>query len=197
MSFRFKELDIPGVILIQPKLFQDGRGFFLETYRTNSFIDNQITPNFVQENFSRSKKGVLRGLHYQLDPYPQGKLVKVIQGKVMDVILDIRFGSPWFGKTICVELDDINHHQVYIPPGFAHGFCVLSETADIFYKCTHYYNHVSERGINWADPDLKIAWPIEHPIISPKDAIYPCLRSVPVEELPKFMSKGIEAKIFS
>lgn len=186
MSFIFKELDIPGVILIQTKLFNDTRGFFLETYRTNSFIANQITPPFVQENISRSKKDVLRGLHYQRDPYAQGKLVKVIQGQVIDVILDIRFGSPAFGKVISIVLDDIQHNMVYIPPGLAHGFCVLSESADFMYKCTNYYHHESERGIHWADPDLKIAWPIENPTIAPKDAVYPFLKDVPISELPRF-----------
>lgn len=186
MSFIFKNLDIPGVVLIEPKLFNDSRGFFLESFRLNTFISNKIGPQFVQENLSRSNKDVLRGLHYQKDPHAQGKLVKVVCGKVIDIILDIRVGSPTFGSAIAVELDALKYNQVYIPPGLAHGFCVLSNYADFIYKCTNYYHPNSERGIHWADPDLNIQWPIENPILSPKDIVYPCLKDVPKEELPRY-----------
>ncbi len=157
---KFTPLAIPDVFLIEPKVFGDARGFFLESFRQDLF--NQATGTnyeFIQDNHSRSSKGVLRGLHYQLPPHAQGKLVRVISGAVFDVAVDIRRSSPSFGKWVGVELSAENHHQLWIPPGFAHGFVVLSDTADFVYKTTAYYAPESDRGLLWSDPDIAIAWP--------------------------------------
>ena len=157
---KFTPLAIPDVFLIEPKVFGDARGFFLESFRQDLF--NQATGTnyeFIQDNHSRSSKGVLRGLHYQLPPHAQGKLVRVISGAVFDVAMDIRRSSPSFGKWVGAELSAENHHQLWIPPGFAHGFVVLSDTADFVYKTTAYYAPESDRGLLWNDPDIAIAWP--------------------------------------
>ena len=151
---------IPDVMLIEPQVFGDARGFFFESF--NQQVFNQATGTqfqFVQDNHSRSGRGVLRGLHYQLPPHAQGKLVRVVRGRVWDVAVDIRRGAPTCGQWVGVELSEDNHQQLWIPPGFAHGFCVLSETADFLYKTTDYYNPSFERGIAWNDPQLAIAWP--------------------------------------
>ncbi|MDZ7753979.1 MAG: dTDP-4-dehydrorhamnose 3,5-epimerase [Gammaproteobacteria bacterium] len=151
-------LAIPEVLLIEPDVFGDSRGYFQETWHAKKYAELGLPADFVQDNHSRSTRGVLRGLHYQLD-HPQGKLVRVVTGAVFDVAVDIRRGSPTFGHWAGAELTEENFHQLYVPPGFAHGFCVLSETADFLYKCTDFYAPESEHGIIWNDPDIGIQWP--------------------------------------
>lgn len=178
---------LPGVIIFSPQIYYDARGYFLETFKQEIYHQHGITKPFFQDNFSHSKKNVLRGLHYQLKR-PQGKLVYVTSGKVLDVIVDIRVGSPTFGQSVTVELSDENHTQVYVPPGFAHGFCVLSDSAHFVYKCTDYYDSASEAGLIWNDPDLNIQWPLSAPILSAKDALLPRLASVDKQFLPAYHS---------
>lgn len=175
MPFQFRQLAIPEVILVEPKILGDQRGFFMETYQFETFADNGITPRFVQDNHSRSTKGVLRGLHYQKDPFAQGKLLKVVIGEIFDVAVDIRQGSPTFGQWVGELLSAENGRLLYVPPGFAHGFCVLSETADLIYKATNYYKPETDRGIIWNDPKIGIEWPIMEPILSAKDKQLPTL----------------------
>ena len=180
---KFTPLAIPDVFLIEPKVFGDARGFFLESFRQDLF--NQATGTnheFIQDNHSRSSKGVLRGLHYQLPPHAQGKLVRVISGAVFDVAVDIRRSSPTFGQWVGAELSAENHRQLWIPPGFAHGFVVLSDTADFVYKTTAYYAPESDRGLLWNDPDIGIAWPDlgQVPLISTKDAASKSFREAEV-----------------
>jgi len=162
--------DIPDVLIIEPKVFGDSRGFFFESFNPRQF--EQLTgfvPNFVQDNHSRSARGVLRGLHYQIQQ-PQGKLVRVIAGDVFDVCVDMRRSSPTFGKSVCVSLSAENHRQLWIPPGFAHGFLVTSESADFVYKTTDYYAPEHERALLWNDPTLAITWPLQgEPLLSAKD----------------------------
>jgi dTDP-4-dehydrorhamnose 3,5-epimerase len=177
MPFTFKKLDIPEIILIEPKIFPDGRGFFMETYKHSDFIRMGIQEHFVQDNFSRSQKGVLRGLHFQKNPNAQGKLVQCLKGNIFDVTVDIRQGSPSFGRWVGVELSEENKRMFYIPPSFAHGFVVLSETADVLYKCTKEYSPEDDRGIIWNDPDINIPWPVRDPILSEKDANFPLLKN--------------------
>lgn len=157
---KFTPLAIPDVLLIEPKVFGDARGFFLESFRQDLFNEATGTNHeFIQDNHSRSSKGVLRGLHYQLPPHAQGKLMRVVSGSVFDVAVDIRRSSPTFGQWAGAELSAENHRQLWIPPGFAHGFVVLSDTADFVYKTTAYYAPESDRGLLWSDPDIAIAWP--------------------------------------
>lgn len=177
MPFHFKRLSIPDVILIEPKIFYDERGFFTETYRRSDFIQFGIEEYFVQDNHTRSKKNVLRGLHYQKSPKSQGKLVRCLKGRIFDVAVDIRRVSATFGKWVGVELSEENNTILYIPPAFAHGFVVLSDYAEVIYKCTEEYSPENERGIIWCDPDLKIHWPVENPIISEKDQKLPMLKN--------------------
>lgn len=186
---KITETPLPGVMLLEPRVFGDERGFFLETYRESWQASLGGPGGFVQDNHSRSSKGVLRGLHYQLNR-PQGKLVRVTRGRVFDVAVDIRLGSPHFGRWFGVELDDVDHRMLYIPPGFAHGFVVLSEQADFVYKCTEYYDAPSDRGIAWDDPELAIAWPLDGltPQISAKDATHPPLGKQELAQLPRFES---------
>ncbi len=179
------ESKLPGVLLIQPKTFADDRGFFLETFQNNRYNELGVSKPFVQDNLSRSHKGVLRGLHYQL-PHPQGKLVYVVRGKVLDVVVDIRVGSPTFGQYICHELSDENHIQIYVPEGFAHGFVTISDEVDFIYKCTDYYNPSCEKGVLWNDPQLNINWQIDNPLLSPKDLLQKNLSDIPQEILPKY-----------
>lgn len=179
------ETEIAGVFIVEPKVFGDHRGFFMETYHERRFREAGIAGRFVQDNHSRSRKGVLRGLHYQL-VQPQGKLVSVARGAVYDVAVDVRRGSPTFGRWIGCVLDDQDHRQFYVPPGLAHGFCVLSEEADFVYKCTDYYHPQSERGIIWNDPEVGIAWPQVEVILSDKDARSPRLAEVAPEDLPVY-----------
>jgi dTDP-4-dehydrorhamnose 3,5-epimerase len=175
MPFQFYPLAIPEVILVEPQRIGDQRGFFMETYQYDTFVANGITPRFVQDNYSRSAKGVLRGLHYQLDPFAQGKLLLVVAGEIFDVAVDIRQGSPTFGQWVGEILSAENGRMLYVPPGFAHGFCVLSETADLTYKATDIYKPETEGGILWNDPHIGIEWPVTNPTLSSKDLKLPTL----------------------
>lgn len=179
------ETNIPEVKLIEPRVFHDDRGFFLETHQENRYRELGIEKTFLQDNVSRSTQGVLRGMHYQLQK-PQAKLVFVTKGSVLDVAVDIRKGSPTFGQHVAVALNDQNHHQLYIPEGFAHGFCVLSETADFVYKCSDFYDPPSEQGIRFNDPDLNIAWPDLPKVMIDKDLAYPCLKDQ--VQLPEYVA---------
>ncbi len=175
MPFTFESLKIPEIVLIKPGVFGDGRGFFLEMYKHSDFAEHGIPGPFVQINHSRSSRGVLRGLHYQKQPMAQGKLIGVAQGTIYDVAVDIRAGSPTYGRWVAATLSSDNHHLLYIPPGFAHGFCVLSEYADVIYQVTAEYSAEHDRGIAWNDPILGIEWPIQEPALSTKDARQPLL----------------------
>ncbi len=159
------ETTLPGVCIIEPAIFGDQRGFFQETYNQAKYSEFGIPESFVQDNHSRSRRGVLRGLHYQLIQ-PQGKLVSVVRGEVFDVAVDVRKGSATFGQWEGVILNDTNHRQLFVPPGFAHGFCVLSDEVDFVYKCTDYYHPASERSILWNDPRLNIDWPLKEDEVS-------------------------------
>ena len=161
--------DLPGLVILQPRVFEDARGFFKETYQKTRYAAAGITGDFVQDNYSRSTRGTVRGLHYQI-VHPQGKLVQVFRGEIYDVAVDLRRDSPTFGRAMGIVLSESNHRQLYIPPGFAHGFCVLSDVAEFFYKCTDYYFPEHERTLLWNDPALRIEWPLDaEPILSPKD----------------------------
>jgi dTDP-4-dehydrorhamnose 3,5-epimerase len=182
------------VLVIEPDAFGDARGFFLETFSQKRYEQALaqygagqagIKLKFVQDNVSFSAKNILRGLHFQY-PNPQGKLVQVLSGEVFDVAVDIRLGSPTFGQWVGETLSAANHKQIYVPPGFAHGFCVLSDTALFSYKCTDYYNPSTEGGIMYNDPDIGIVWPVTEPTISKKDAGCPRLRDIPKNKLPQF-----------
>jgi dTDP-4-dehydrorhamnose 3,5-epimerase len=164
------ETDLPGVLIIEPKVFGDDRGFFMETWNKERYAEAGIPTEFVQDNLSFSRKGVLRGLHFQ-DPNPQGKLVSVLQGEVYDVAVDIRRGSPAFGKWVGVSLSSDNKRQLYVPEGFAHGFCVRSEFALFSYKCTDSYNSLAEKTLMWNDSNIGIEWPVIDPQISGKDKV--------------------------
>ena len=182
---KFTSLSIPDVVLIEPKVFGDSRGFFLESFKQDLFNEATGTNyEFIQDNHSRSSKGVLRGLHYQLPPYAQGKLVRVITGAVFDVAVDIRRSSPTFGKWVGAELTAENHKQLWIPPGFAHGFVVLSDTADFVYKTTAYYAPQTDRGVLWNDAEIGIDWPqLDIPFsLSDKDQKQPVLAAAEVFE---------------
>jgi dTDP-4-dehydrorhamnose 3,5-epimerase len=171
----FTPTPLPGVTIFEPAVYNDGRGFFFESYNRNLFKSNHIENDFVQDNQSYSVYGVIRGLHYQKNPHAQAKLVRVLQGKILDVVVDIRAGSPTFGKSLSVELSAENRNQIFIPRGFAHGFSVLSETATISYKCDQFYNKQSESGILYNDEFLKIDWKVQKgkELISDKDAQLP------------------------
>lgn len=171
------ETALPGVVIIEPKVFGDQRGFFIETFQTERYREAGIELPFVQDNHSRSPRGVLRGLHFQRSR-PQGKLVSVSRGAVYDVAVDINPESPTFGQYVGVELSDNNHRQLWIPPGYAHGFCVISEVADFQYKCTELYFPEDEGGLMWNDPDVNIPWPVETPLLSAKDQRNPTLRQL-------------------
>jgi len=179
---KFLATDLPGVILIEPEVHGDVRGFFLETYHQREYAQAGISATFVQDNHSRSNRGTLRGLHHQV-AHPQGKLVRVVEGEVYDVVVDIRRGSPTFGKYLGMPLSADNFRQLYIPPNFAHGFCVTSEVAQFEYKCTDFYDPVGELAVAWNDPDLAIPWPITSPELSAKDAEAPPLREL-MDRLP-------------
>lgn len=175
MPFKFEVLDCPGLIVIQPEVFPDDRGFMLETYARVPFEAHGIPDAFVLDLHSRSPRGVLRGLHYQKDPEAQGKLVRVVRGKVFNVAADIRRGSPTYGQWRGVEVSDENHRMLWIPPGFANGYCVLSDEADYVYKTTAGYAPELYRGIVWNDSALGIQWPVADPILAPRDAEFPSL----------------------
>lgn len=180
------ETELPEVLLIEPKVFGDHRGFFLETWNRERYLEAGFPDvEFVQDNHSRSRKGVLRGLHFQLK-HPQGKLVQVVTGSVFDVAVDIRVGSPNFGKWVGYELSGENHHQLWVPPGFAHGFCVLSDTVDFVYKCTDLYRPEDEGGVLWNDPAIGIDWHMDVPLLSEKDTANPPLAEIPSDRLPQY-----------
>jgi dTDP-4-dehydrorhamnose 3,5-epimerase len=176
---------LEGVVIIEPRVFADPRGFFFETFQAERYKEKGIPCNFVQDNLSYSQKHTLRGMHYQ-HPHGQAKLVNVVRGEVLDVVVDVRRGSPTFGQWEGVTLSAENHRQLFVPKGFAHGFCVLSEEALFTYKCSDYYAPHAEHGIIWDDPDIGIAWPIERPLLSEKDGQYPRLGDVDDEDLPVF-----------
>jgi len=182
---RIETTELPDVRLLTPAAYPDRRGFFVETFSARRYAEAGIPGPFVQDNHSRSVAGVLRGLHFQLRR-PQGKLVSVARGAIFDVAVDIRVGSPTFGRWTGRELSAENHVQMYIPPGFAHGFCVTSDTADVLYKCTDYYEPGDDGGILWSDPDLAIAWPVPAPLVSDKDTAYPRLRDIPPNRMPAY-----------
>ncbi len=163
------ELPLAGLKLVKPQVFEDGRGYFLESYHLEKFGAEVVRDAFVQDNVSFSKHGVLRGLHYQ-EPHAQGKLVAVLEGEIFDAVVDIRRDSPTFGKWHGVTLSEHNHLQLYVPPGFAHGFCVTGEQARVLYKCTDFYSPGNEHTIIWNDPQIGIAWPVADPVLSEKDA---------------------------
>lgn len=176
MPFEFKPLEISGLVLVRPLVLGDERGFFFELYKHTDFARAGITEHLVQDNYSKSTRGVLRGLHYQKSPKTQGKLIICMKGGIFDVAVDIRKGSPQYGKWIGVELSEENRHMLYVPPGFAHGFQVVSETAEVLYKCTEEYSPPDERGIIWNDSDINVTWPLANPILSAKDKMNPSLR---------------------
>lgn len=176
------ETQIAGLILVKPTPFADGRGFFVEAYRRDEYMQVGIAANFVQDNHSRSTKGTIRGLHYQASP-GQAKLVRVVRGAILDVVVDLRRSSPTFGKHEAFELDDVGLSELFIPVGFAHGFCTLSDVADVAYKVSAYYDPVAERGVAFDDPDLAIAWPVGAPLVSARDRNNPKLADV-LDELP-------------
>ncbi|MEA3226339.1 MAG: dTDP-4-dehydrorhamnose 3,5-epimerase, partial [Planctomycetota bacterium] len=176
------ETKLPGVLVLEPDVFGDERGFFLETWSATRYEDAGIPGPFVQDNAAFSRKGILRGLHFQY-PQSQGKLVQILSGEVVDVAVDIRVGSPTFGQSVSALLSETNHKQMYVPPGFAHGYCVTSETALFSYKCTDFYNPATEGGIIWNDPDLGIGWPIDKPVLSPRDTGYRRLKDIPRDKL--------------
>ena len=180
MPFQFQRSKIPEVLYIQIKKFEDDRGFFMESFKKSEFVANNIKKEFVQDNHSRSSKGVLRGLHYQKNPRAQGKLIRVLNGEIFDVAVDIRKGSPTFGKWVSEILSYEKANMLYIPPGFAHGFCVLSEEADIFYKTTEEYAPECDSGIIWNDPEINIQWQVADPILSAKDVQLPYLKDADI-----------------
>jgi dTDP-4-dehydrorhamnose 3,5-epimerase len=175
--------DLPGVLVVEPVVHRDARGAFVETYHTERYRAAGITPTFVQDNTSRSIARTLRGLHAQLGARPQGKLVRAVHGAVFDVAVDVHRGAPTFGRWVGIELSADNCRQLYVPPGFLHGFCVLSESAEIAYKCTEHWDPTAEITVRWDDPDLAIRWPISEPIVSPKDGAAPRLAEL-LDRLP-------------
>lgn len=178
MPFSFITTEFEGVIIIEPEAFSDTRGFFLETYRKSDFRRQGINTEFMQDNHSFSQKGVLRGLHYQIHPYAQAKLVYAVYGSIFDVAVDIRKTSPAFGKWTSVRLSAENHRMLYIPEGFAHGFLCLSSVAQVIYKCSTEYSPGHEAGIRWNDPDLAINWPTAEPVLSEKDSNNPWFKEI-------------------
>lgn len=185
MDVKIQQLSIDGVLLVEPVCFDDNRGYFLETYHLQKYQQAGIDKDFVQDNHSHSIRGVLRGLHYQLN-HPQGKLIYTVSGAIFDVAVDIRRNSPTFGRWTGAELSAENKRQIYIPEGFAHGFVVLSEYADVIYKCTDLYAPGDEHGILWSDPDIGINWPVDAPILSQKDLENPRLSQMPESHLPAY-----------
>jgi len=181
MPFDFKKLQIEGLVLVEPKVFHDSRGFFMETYKESEFGAHGIAERFVQDNHSLSQKGVLRGLHFQHRPKAQGKLVSVIKGSVWDVAVDIRPDSSTYMKWCSVELTEENKKMLYIPPGFAHGFAALSDDVHLVYKCTSEYDANCDAGIRWNDTDIGVDWPISEPIVSDKDRELPFLKDIKLQ----------------
>jgi dTDP-4-dehydrorhamnose 3,5-epimerase len=185
MTVKFRQLTIPGAFVAEPDIFPDARGHFVETWRAEFYQKAGIAELLVQDSSSYSKKSVVRGLHYQVKD-PQGQMVTIGFGRAMDVIVDLRRGSPAFLQHEVVMLDHERPLQVYMPPGVAHGFCVLSDLAILQYKATRYYNAQTQRGLRWNDPEIAIAWPEQSPIVSDRDAGLPLLKDVPFDELPLF-----------
>lgn len=180
---------IPDILLIEPQVFGDERGFFKETFHAERYKSAGMPLPFVQDNLSRSRRGILRGMHLQ-HPHDQGKLVSVVEGEVFDVTIDVRVGSPWFGQWLGVALSAENHRQLYVPPGFAHGFCVTSESALFSYKCTDLYHPEHELGVAYSDPEIGIDWPVKEPLVSAKDAAYPRLSQIDPARLPRYLGAG-------
>ena len=178
---------LPGVVLITPRVFPDRRGSFCELHRANRYTDEAGLPPFVQDNLSYSRRGTVRGLHYQLR-HPQGKLVFAAAGAILDVVVDVRRGSPTFGHALTFDLSADNRRQVYVPPGFAHGLCALSEWATVIYKCTDYFAPGDEYTVRWNDPALALPWPVTDAILSDKDAAAPTLAEMPTGHLPVYTS---------
>lgn len=174
----FIKTDFPGLIIFEPKVFEDHRGYFYESYNEKAFLSEGINIRFVQDNQAKSSYGVIRGLHYQLDPYAQTKLLRVLSGAIIDAVVDIRKGSPTYGRSFAIELSAENRKQLLVPKGFAHGYSVISETAEVFYKCDEFYNKDAEGGIAYNDPELRIDWqiPQDKAIISEKDMNHPVLK---------------------
>ena len=189
MTMQCIEQAIPEVKLIVPNVCGDSRGFFQETFHVGKYQAMGMNVSFVQDNWSRSVRGTLRGLHYQLDQ-AQAKLVWVVRGEIFDVAVDVRRGSPTFGRYVTAVLSETNHHQFFVPSGFAHGFCVLSQEADFFYKCSDFYASGDERGILWSDPSLAIPWPIKDPLLSKRDLALKPLAEIRTEDLPVFQLSG-------
>jgi dTDP-4-dehydrorhamnose 3,5-epimerase len=181
---KFEATGLPGLIVIEPDLLADERGYFLESFHTRRYAEAGIADTFVQDNLSRSGRGVLRGLHFQVR-WPQAQIVTVVRGRIFDVAVDLRPGSSTFGRWHGLELSDQGPRQLYMPGGFAHGFCVLSEVAELHYKVSRLYDSGDEGGIAWNDPDLAIAWPIGDPLLSARDAAYPRLRELARDQLPQ------------
>ena len=191
----FIERELPGVIVIEPTVFHDDRGFFLETYHAEKFTAKGINVRFVQDNHSRSCRGTIRGLHAQRTR-PQGKLVRAVAGAVFDVVVDIRRGSPTYLRWLSVELSSDNFRQIYVPPGYAHGICILSEFAEIEYKCTDFYDPSDELRILWSDPEIAVSWPLKEPILSPKDCAAPMLAEQ-LDSLPLWSDSKMRGSAFS
>ena len=183
------ETDLPGVLLVEPRVFEDARGFFVERYHAERYRAHGIDAAFVQDNHSRSVRGTLRGLHFQRR-HPQGKLVECVRGAVYDVVVDLRVASPAFGRWAAVELT--RGRQLWVPPGFAHGFCALSDEADVLYKCTDVYRPDDEGGLAWDDPDLGVPWPVERPLLSEKDRRLPRLRDLSPDDLPQPVARSLQ-----
>tara|TARA_B100000315_G_scaffold182435_1_gene171287 strand:+ start:2822 stop:3427 length:606 start_codon:yes stop_codon:yes gene_type:complete len=183
MILKLINTSIPDVLLLEPNVYDDPRGFFLEIFHQTKYTDVGIDKTFVQDNYSHSKHGILRGLHYQL-LHPQGKLIFVLSGEIFDVAVDIRRGSSTFGQWFGVNLSAENKRQIYVPEGFAHGFCVLSESADVMYKCSDFYDAEDEYGIFWSDETIAIDWPVKTPILSEKDSKFQILDEIPEKNLP-------------
>lgn len=182
-----RKTSLEGVLLLEPVSHEDGRGFFMETWHQRKYREAGVDRSFVQDNLSYSVRNTLRGLHYQLH-HPQAKLVYVVEGDIFDVAVDIRVGSPGFGRWVGVRLSGGNRRQVFVPEGFAHGFCVVSESALVVYKCTDFYDRRDEGGILWSDPGIGIEWPVPDPLLSAKDAGFPRLAELAAERLPVYPS---------
>lgn len=174
---KFLETDLPGILIVEPDVFEDPRGYFMETHHRDKFADAGIAHPFVQDNHAHSVRETLRGLHFQ-EPHPQGKLVRVVSGKIFDVAVDIRRDSPDFGRWVGVELSSENRRQLWVPPGFAHGYCVLTDDCDVIYKCTQIYSPEHDHVIAWNDPDIGIEWPVSEPVLSDRDRAAPLLEEV-------------------
>lgn len=179
------ETPLPGVLLFEPRAFTDDRGYFIEVYHARAYEEAGLRKPFVQDNLSRSCRDTVRGLHYQLR-HPQAKLVMTLRGEILDVVVDIRRGSPTFGQTFAVTLSEANHKQLFVPEGFAHGFCVTGDEAVVLYKCTDLYTPGDEYGVRWSDPALGIDWPTREPLLSPKDRVMRVLNDIPEAELPLY-----------